>query len=145
MFYAIVIFAIIGVIALIAFVVFGIRRIVRKITQRHEAEDMKREALEIKRIRSAVAEELRNKRPTDDDVADSGTFYARLMADITALEKTTDERLNDMDGLLGNVVVALKQMRQEIRMMGRMNRKGRAGRLIELSEPADDEEAEEAN
>lgn len=138
-------FAIIGVVALFAFAVFGIRGIARKITERYEAEEMKREALEIKRIRTMVIDELQTKRPTDDDIADSGAFYARLMADITALEKTTDERLNDMDGLLGNVVVALKQMRQEMRIMGRLNRKGRGARLVELSEPPSGEESEETS
>ena len=118
---------------------------IRAMAERRARKAANRDTQEHQRLRAIIADELCRSRPTDDDIVNSGAFYARLMADMTTLERATDDRLNDMDGLLGNVVVALKQMRQEIRAMSRRNRRGRPSRLVELSESMTEEMEEETS
>ncbi len=84
---------------------------------------------ELTRIRTLIHQELKNQEPSDEDLANSGTIYAQLMAEITDLEQRVDERLTEVDGVMGNVVVALKQIRQEVK---RVNRRASRAPLVEL-------------
>lgn len=123
------VFMIIGVLVVVMVALISLYVIIGGFVEKIRFNREYKATSELTRIRALIHQELKNQEPSDEELANSGTIYAQLMAEITDLEQRVDVRLTEVDGVMGNVVVALKQIRQEVK---RANRRASRAPLVEL-------------